>query len=100
MASSRAVSIAAAVASALALVNIATWACYRIDKARAGRGARRIPERVLLGAALAGGSIGALLGVYAHRRRHKAKKVRFMIALWAIVALHAAIAVLAARQLL
>ena len=79
-----------AILVACAAINAVTWACYRIDKALAGRGARRISERTLLGLALAGGSLGALAGVYLHRRRHKARKWRFMAILWGIVALHAA----------
>jgi uncharacterized membrane protein YsdA (DUF1294 family) len=76
---------------AIALVaawNLATWAMYRTDKARArsARG-RRLPERVLLGMAAAGGSIGALIAVYAHRQRHKAKKLGFVRWLWAILVL-------------
>jgi uncharacterized membrane protein YsdA (DUF1294 family) len=74
-----------------AAFNAITWACYRIDKARAGRGARRISERALLVLALAGGSLGALAGVYGHRRRHKASKWRFVVLLWGIVALHVAV---------
>jgi len=69
----------------LASLNLATWAIYRVDKARAGRGARRISERTLLSLAAAGGSLGALIAVYAHRRRHKASKPSFVILLWSIV---------------
>jgi uncharacterized membrane protein YsdA (DUF1294 family) len=72
-----------------AAINVVTWACYRIDKARAARSARRISERALLVLALAGGSLGALAGVYGHRRRHKASKWQFVVVLWAIVVLHA-----------
>lgn len=79
-----------AILVAVAAINAVTWACYRIDKARAGRRARRIPERTLLALALAGGSLGALAGMYGHRRRHKASKLRFAIAVWGIVALQAA----------
>lgn len=72
-----------------AAINVVTWACYRIDKVRAARGASRISERSLLVLALAGGSLGALAGVYLHRRRHKAGKWQFVLMLWGIVALHA-----------
>lgn len=85
-----------AILIACAAFNAVTWACYRIDKARAGRGARRISERTLLLLALAGGSLGALAGVYGHRRRHKASKWRFIALLWGIVALHVALLGLAA----
>ena len=93
---------AAPISIAIALVaawNLATWATYRIDKARAraARGQRRIPERVLLGMAALGGSLGALLAVYAHRQSHKAKKLGFMLWLWGIVVVQAVAAVLIAR---
>ena len=77
----------AVVLALLAAWNLGVWAVYRLDKARArrGRGARRIPERVLLGLAAAGGSPGALVAVYAHRQRHKAQKWPFVGWLLAIV---------------
>jgi uncharacterized membrane protein YsdA (DUF1294 family) len=78
--------------SLLAVWNIATWATFRADKARAGRRQRRISERALLTMAAAGGSVGALVAVYAHRRRHKARKVAFVAPLWLIAACHAALA--------
>jgi len=83
--------------AALAL-NALSWACFRIDKARAGRGRRRLSERALLGLALIGGSLGALAGMYGHRRRHKTSKPWFVAAIWAILALHATLAVLLATS--
>jgi uncharacterized membrane protein YsdA (DUF1294 family) len=82
---------------ALAAWNLVTWATYRLDKARAraARGDRRIPERTLLAMAAAGGSPGALIAVYAHRQRHKARKLRFALALWAIALVQAALIALA-----
>ena len=79
-----------AILLALAAINAVAWACYRIDKARAARRTRRIPERTLLLLALVGGSLGALAGMYGHRQRHKTNKRRFVFALWAIVALQTA----------
>lgn len=73
--------------------NALTWAVYRIDKARAGRARRRISERTLLLMAALAGSPGALVAVYAHRRRHKAGKRSFIVPLWLIVAAHAALLV-------
>jgi uncharacterized membrane protein YsdA (DUF1294 family) len=72
--------------------NLVVWGVYRLDKARArrGRGARRIPERMLLGLAAAGGSPGALVAMYAHRQRHKAQKWPFVGWLWAIVVVQVA----------
>ena len=67
----------------LLLLNLVTWASYRWDKRQAGRsGARRISERTLLALAWLGGCLGALVAVYGHRRRHKARKLRFLIPLW------------------
>jgi uncharacterized membrane protein YsdA (DUF1294 family) len=89
---------------ALALLtawNLFVWAIYRLDKARArdGRGARRIPERVLLGLAAAAGSPGALLAMYAHRQRHKARKWPFVAWLWMIVVVQIAGGVVLAQAL-
>jgi uncharacterized membrane protein YsdA (DUF1294 family) len=64
------------------ILNVATWATYRWDKRQAGRGGRRISERTLLRLAWYGGWIGALIAVYAHRNRHKARKVAFLRQLW------------------
>ena len=73
----------------VALWNLVTWAVYRIDKARAGRQAPRISEQALLVMAALGGSVGALVAVYAHRWRHKARKASFVVPLWLIAAAHA-----------
>ena len=43
------------------VVNLVAFALYGIDKKRARRGAWRISERTLLGIAVIGGSIGAIL---------------------------------------
>jgi len=69
----------------LAALNLATWATYRLDKARAVRGERRFRERTLLLLAALGGSCGALVAVYGHRHRHKARKAAFVVPLWLIV---------------
>ncbi len=79
------------VLGAVAAWNAATWAVYRIDKARAGRAGRRISERTLLVMAALAGSPGALVAVYAHRRRHKAAKRSFVVPLLLIAAAHAAL---------
>jgi uncharacterized membrane protein YsdA (DUF1294 family) len=77
--------------------NLVVWAIYRLDKARARRADRRVPERTLLALALVGGSPGALLAVYAHRQRHKARKLAFVGWLWAIVVVQVGLGVLLAR---
>ena len=54
------------------VVNLVAFALYGIDKKRARRGAWRISERTLLGIAVIGGSIGAILGMllFHHKTRH------------------------------
>jgi uncharacterized membrane protein YsdA (DUF1294 family) len=66
-------------------INVAAFAAFGIDKARAERGAWRIKESTLLGLALIGGTIGA----YAGRRafRHKTRKQPFSGLLFAILVL-------------
>ena len=56
----------------LAAVNVITFAVYGADKRRARKGKRRVPEKTLFLLALAGGSAGALAGMYAfrHKTRH------------------------------
>lgn len=57
----------------LAAVNILAFFAYGDDKRRAKiQGARRTPEKTLLGLAAIGGSLGALLGmqVFRHKTRH------------------------------
>jgi uncharacterized membrane protein YsdA (DUF1294 family) len=97
----RHLTVPAVLLALLAVWNVVTWAVYRLDKrrARTGRGARRIPERVLLGLAAVGGSPGALIAVYAHRQRHKAQKLGFVLWLWGIVVVQIAAAGLVAYAL-
>ncbi len=57
----------------LAAINVLTFCVYGADKRRAKiPGARRVPEKTLLGLAAIGGSLGALLGmrVFRHKTRH------------------------------
>lgn len=56
----------------LAAANVITALLYGADKAKARRGAWRIPERVLLGCGICGGALGALLGMqlFHHKTRH------------------------------
>lgn len=68
------------------MITLLTRAVFRWDKWCARRGARRVPERTLLRLAAAGGIIGAYLGMYAHRQRHKAGKESFKRPLRAITA--------------
>ena len=52
----------------LAAANVITALLYGADKAKARRGAWRIPERVLLGCGICGGALGALLGMKLMRK--------------------------------
>jgi uncharacterized membrane protein YsdA (DUF1294 family) len=66
----------------VAAINVIAWAAFRIDKARARRGARRIRERTLLILAALGGGGGALVAMYAHHQRHKVAKRGFAALVW------------------
>ncbi len=61
----------------LLLINIITFALYAIDKLNAKTDSWRISERMLILFAVAGGSVGALLGMYICR--HKTRKTKFKI---------------------
>lgn len=72
----------------VAALSLLALAACALDKARAVRGGPRVPERTLLGLALAGGSPGLLLGMAV--LRHKTRKLAFLLRLAGIVALQAA----------
>lgn len=58
----------------LIIVNVIAYVLMRIDKKRSRRrGARRIPEKLLLGISVIGGSIGAMIAMYTlhHKTRHR-----------------------------
>lgn len=66
-------------------INLLAYTAMVLDKGRAARQARRIPEATLLRLALLGGSLGTVL---AQRRiRHKTRKEPFRSRLVRIVAL-------------
>ena len=69
---------------ALVGMNVVTWGVYRWDKAQANQRGRRVPETTLLTLAGLGGIVGAFVGVYGHRQRHKARKPAFMLPLYLI----------------
>lgn len=69
-------------------LSLAAFALAVFDKLRARRGGVRIPERVLLGAALVGGSPGLLLAMLV--ARHKTRKASFLLAFAMVVALQIA----------
>lgn len=57
----------------LCLINITAFVTMAADKRKAVKGKWRIPERVLFGLAILGGSIGAIAGMYTfhHKTRHR-----------------------------
>lgn len=55
----------------LAAVNLVTFTAYGVDKAKARRGAWRVPEKTLFLLPLLGGSLGALLGMLTFRHKTK-----------------------------
>jgi Predicted membrane protein len=61
----------------LLLVNLIALILYGVDKAKAKKGAWRIPERVLILSAFLGGAAGALAGMLLFR--HKTKHLKFRI---------------------
>lgn len=56
----------------LAAVNALSFALMGIDKRRARNALRRIPERTLFLSAVAGGAVGAILGMWTfhHKTKH------------------------------
>ena len=67
----------------LLLVNAAAFVLMLADKLKAQNGMWRIPERTLMGSALLGGSIGALMGMYLFR--HKTRHPKFTVGIPAIL---------------
>ena len=61
----------------LIIINAAGFLLMLADKRKARRGAWRIPEATLIGAAALGGSIGVLAGMYLVR--HKTRHLKFAI---------------------
>lgn len=61
----------------LILVNAAAFVLMFADKQKAIRGRWRIPEKVLLGVAILGGSIGAIAGMYTFRHKTRHAKLKY-----------------------
>ena len=70
-------------------ITVVTLLAYRFDKSIAGTENFRVPERVLLLLALAGGTVGAIVGMYFVGARHKTSKGSIMLPFFAILALQA-----------
>ncbi len=75
----------------LVMINIAAFCMYGIDKSAAIKQKQRIPNRVLLGMAVIGGSAGALAGMYMFR--HKTKKWYYTMTVPVILIIQIAAAV-------
>ena len=61
----------------LLIVNVAAFFMYGIDKRKAIKEKWRIPERVLLGMAVMGGTVGSVFGMVVFR--HKIRKWKFAL---------------------
>ena len=68
----------------LLLINATAFILMLADKHKARKNLWRIPEAVLMGSALLGGSLGALLGMYTCR--HKTKHLKFTLGIPVILA--------------
>ena len=79
-------SVAAAYLAVVAVMSLACFVAYGVDKHRAVTGGHRIPEHTLHAMAFLGGWPGALLGQ--RQFRHKTRKLSFRIVFWAVVLAH------------
>ncbi|AGL03104.1 DUF1294 domain-containing protein [Desulfoscipio gibsoniae] len=61
----------------LLVINIMEFSLFGLDKHRARRRLHRIPKKTLFIVALAGGTAGALAGIYFWR--HKTKHLKFTV---------------------
>jgi uncharacterized membrane protein YsdA (DUF1294 family) len=73
----------------LVAISVVTFLVWGYDKAIAGSGRLRVPERVLLALTFAGGTLGALLGMRVFR--HKTIKASFRRRFWVAVVLQVAL---------
>ena len=73
----------------LAFINLLLFVLMGVDKAKAKRGSRRVPEATLFFLAVVGGSLGGMLGMAAfrHKTLHKSFRVGFPVILIAQLAL-------------
>ena len=73
----------------LAAVNLLLFVLMGVDKAKAKRGARRVPEATLFFLSVIGGSLGGILGMAAfhHKTLHKSFRLGFPAILIAQLAL-------------
>ena len=79
----------------LVVINVVAFLAFGLDKLKAKADAWRIPEKTLLGLAIIGGSVGAILGMrtFRHKTRHK----QFSVGLPVILAVQLIIVALLLR---
>lgn len=79
----------------LIVINVVAFLAFGLDKLKAKVDAWRIPEKTLLGLAIIGGSVGAILGMrtFRHKTRHK----QFSVGLPVILVLQIVLVVLLLR---
>ena len=70
----------------LLIINAVGLLIMLTDKVNAIKNKRRIPEKLLLGIGLLGGSLGCTIGMLLFR--HKTRKFRFMMGFPAMLCLH------------
>ena len=75
----------------LASVNLLAFTVYGVDKRRAKKDKRRVPEKTLFLLAIIGGSVGAWAGMYTFR--HKTRHWYFVWGIPAILLVQVALAV-------
>lgn len=75
----------------LAIVNVIAFIIYGADKQKAKKNKWRIPEATLIGIALIGGSVGALVGMKTFR--HKTRHFKFTLLVPCFFVLHIALGV-------
>ena len=75
----------------LVIINLVLFVTMAIDKQKAKRDKRRVPEATLFLMALIGGSIGGIAGMYCFR--HKTKHMSFVIGFPAILILELALVI-------
>ena len=68
----------------LILINAASFLLMLSDKQKARKKMWRIPEKVLIGSAVIGGSLGTLAGMYTFR--HKTRHLKFTLGIPLILA--------------
>ena len=75
----------------LVIINAISFILMLLDKYKARKNLWRIPEATLMGFAAAGGSIGALAGMYLVR--HKTKHLKFTVGIPILLFAHILIAI-------